>query len=35
MKVLVIVAHPNKASFNHASALTCSMQIISSIIEYN
>jgi NAD(P)H dehydrogenase (quinone) len=24
MKVLVIVAHPNKASFNHAIALTCS-----------
>jgi NAD(P)H dehydrogenase (quinone) len=23
MKVLVIVAHPNKASFNHAIALTC------------
>ena len=24
MKVLVIVAHPNKTSFNHAIALTCS-----------
>jgi NAD(P)H dehydrogenase (quinone) len=24
MRVLVIVAHPNKASFNHAIALTCS-----------
>ena len=24
MKDLVIVAHPNKASFNHAIALTCS-----------
>ena len=24
MKVLVIVAHPNKASFNHAIAMTCS-----------
>jgi putative NADPH-quinone reductase len=24
MKVLVIVAHPNKTSFNHAVALTCS-----------
>lgn len=24
MKVLLIVAHPNKASFNHAIALTCS-----------
>jgi NAD(P)H dehydrogenase (quinone) len=24
MKVLVIVAHPNKSSFNHTIALTCS-----------
>ena len=24
MKILVIVAHPNRASFNHAIAQTCS-----------
>jgi len=24
MKVLLIVAHPNKTSFNHAIAMTCS-----------
>ena len=27
MKVLVIVAHPNKASFNHAIALTCAQTL--------
>jgi NAD(P)H dehydrogenase (quinone) len=30
MKVLVIVAHPNKASFNHAIALTCSQTLIEN-----
>lgn len=27
MKVIVIVAHPNKTSFNHAIALTCSQTL--------
>jgi len=30
MKVLVIVAHPNKSSFNHAIASTCSKTLIDN-----
>ena len=30
MKILVIVAHPNKASFNHAIALTCSKMLTNN-----
>jgi NAD(P)H dehydrogenase (quinone) len=30
MKVLVIVAHPDKSSFNHAIALTCSETLIEN-----
>ena len=30
MKVLVIVAHPNRASFNHAIAQTCSTALTAN-----
>jgi hypothetical protein len=30
MKVIVIVSHPNKASFNHAIALSCSHTLIDN-----
>jgi NAD(P)H dehydrogenase (quinone) len=33
MKVLVIVAHPNKTSFNHAIALTCSKTLTDNGYE--